>query len=1110
MPFPFKKAGNAQQLAAQLAWDYENSESAENELDAFIDDVAAELLTMAGEGAEVNEEEQARLQRLTEAAGELRRASKEAAQQMLLGEFEAAKESLAQAEEAAARMETDLQTLREAQGPEGFAANFINNWDANDHPSKKYMALAGSYTPERMPGNMTEKEKWRWVQEQNIGEDTPYYKHEDKVNAIATALAAYKFGNDRPTPAFSERRLRSAANALKKDPVFKFLTAGEMAADTLMRNANVEELARQVSNRFIVSVDPNRYPDANDAEIAEKNQELKDMISDELDELGDVMSLDPPAKGRSKEWKALHESLADYRKHPGMSVEDRVQKVFDAIEAYGKDKKTLRSTLEGQASFDMMMRALFIVSQASPAAKARADAIVADINHSRTHRSFFRRPQPKVDLDDYSSGKLRRDVEKVQANRLDKVPKSTRSTKLIGDIENELRKQYQKYGVESTRFGRDGAQKDVTEMIARTMALSRIPKYQKIYKIDGTKTPRQVVDEEQLKTTASDLSRDPVVREMAERYMTDAKFRKELISFGTEWKELPASVIAERMAAKYASIAQEKQWVAGKIEYMANTTGRMDAEDLPELPKEIAHPVQLVDVEYQVQPFRSVDGYSDKLEFAERLEEALARHTALNFVPAYRQKDEKTGKYRKVIDADQLNAKADELKNDGALKALAKRMVDDPAYRREVLMDIELAQDMGIPEGAPIPWRSPLGLAGKLSTELMRTREALNKLPEIDKNKNEIDASVYRKEIEQNIAKYGRGYEDDNSEELNAVMLGHVANTLAYADTTTELRRQDGNIVSVTDSEAYAKKVQQYRDDPAVKALAEKYAKNRRDFYKAAQDPIQGGFRSAAEFAVQIRDEYEYIKDAPSRELKARIEKTREDNALKWQQARAAREARQAQAARIKPAPIKYDENNIPLPPGAGEEEKKAEAAPNTMMAVNVKYSTKPEDLPLPDKEIKPVELKTLRSRTTNLAKISGSFNPTNLEHVATMTGSMLTALALNTLPAWQGQVNGQPAPVADAGELDNKIAELQNDPAVQTIMDRCMKDPDYLIDLTYVRERGMRPTPRNAMKFAERMQQEVDAVRKELGPNAAAKEQEKPEEKLEKEQEGLQGPAVL
>jgi hypothetical protein len=69
--------------------------------------------------------------------------------------------------------------------------------------------------------------------------------------------------------------------------------------------------------------------------------------------------------------------------------------------------------------------------------------------------------------------------------------------------------------------------------------------------------------------------------------------------------------------------------------------------------------------------------------------------------------------------------------------------------------------------------------------------------------------------------------------------------------------------------------------------------------------------------------------------------------------------------------------------------------------------------------------------------------------------------------------------------------------------MDRCMQDPDYLIDLTYVRERGVRPTPRNAMKFAERMQQEVDAVRKELGPNAAAKEQEKEQEKPEMEQEG-------
>ena len=43
---------------------------------------------------------------------------------------------------------------------------------------------------------------------------------------------------------------------------------------------------------------------------------------------------------------------------------------------------------------------------------------------------------------------------------------------------------------------------------------------------------------------------------------------------------------------------------------------------------------------------------------------------------------------------------------------------------------------------------------------------------------------------------------------------------------------------------------------------------------------------------------------------------------------------------------------------------------------------------------------------------------------------------------------------------------------------------------------------PRNAMKFAERMQQEVDAVRKELGPNAAGKEQEEKQEKPEMEQE--------
>ena len=309
MPFPFKKAENAQQFAAQMAWDYEAHEGEENELDAFIDNINMSLIDP---DAEYSEEEKERLQRLHEAATELRAAAQRAAQQMLLGDYAQAKTYLAEAEEAAGRMGEDLQTLKEIQGPKGFAADFIDKWDSPEQrPGKKYMALAGSYTPERMPGNMSDREKWRWIVNQNTGVDTPYYRHEDKVTAIARALAAYKFGNDRPTPAFSEKRLQNAANALKKDPVFQFLTSGEMVPNTYLREANLEELSQQVSNRFIISADPENLPYGYDH--AEATERLKDMISDELDELGDVMSLDPPAEGRSTEWKALHETLAGYK-----------------------------------------------------------------------------------------------------------------------------------------------------------------------------------------------------------------------------------------------------------------------------------------------------------------------------------------------------------------------------------------------------------------------------------------------------------------------------------------------------------------------------------------------------------------------------------------------------------------------------------------------------------------------------------------------------------------------------------------------------------------------------------------------------------------------------
>ena len=168
VPFPFKKAVNAQQFAAQLAWDYEAHEGEENELDAFIDNINVAMGAQEGALTAEEEKERERLQRLHEAATELKDASKLAAQQMLKGRYSQAREYLAQAEDAAARMAEDLQALREAQGPEGFAAEFINGWDSPEQrPHKKYMALAGSHTPDRIPRHLSDQKKWRWVVGQN-------------------------------------------------------------------------------------------------------------------------------------------------------------------------------------------------------------------------------------------------------------------------------------------------------------------------------------------------------------------------------------------------------------------------------------------------------------------------------------------------------------------------------------------------------------------------------------------------------------------------------------------------------------------------------------------------------------------------------------------------------------------------------------------------------------------------------------------------------------------------------------------------------------------------------------------------------------------------------
>ena len=104
-----------------------------------------------------------------------------------------------------------------------------------------------------------------------------------------------------------------------------------------------------------------------------KRYAVNDTIRKELRALSEGMQ----TKGRSEEWQKLHDALSD----PGMKDASRV---FDAVEAYTKGKKSVRMTQQGRESFNLAMTALAIAAKiGDPAARQRAQNLVDRINEVR-------------------------------------------------------------------------------------------------------------------------------------------------------------------------------------------------------------------------------------------------------------------------------------------------------------------------------------------------------------------------------------------------------------------------------------------------------------------------------------------------------------------------------------------------------------------------------------------------------------------------------------------------------------------------------------------------------------------------------------------------------
>ena len=125
--------------------------------------------------------------------------------------------------------------------------------------------------------------------------------------------------------------------------------------------------------RALASLDPQRAS----VELFAPQKTTRYAVNDTTRKRLHALGADMDTKGRSEEWQKLRDALTD----PEMKDTSRI---FDAVEAYTKGKKSVRRTKAGRDSFDLAMTALSLAAKnGDPAAKQRAQNLVDRINKVR-------------------------------------------------------------------------------------------------------------------------------------------------------------------------------------------------------------------------------------------------------------------------------------------------------------------------------------------------------------------------------------------------------------------------------------------------------------------------------------------------------------------------------------------------------------------------------------------------------------------------------------------------------------------------------------------------------------------------------------------------------
>ena len=1139
MPFPFENVQSPEQFAAQIAYAYELSEGQPNELDDFITALQEQYSLYENGTSMRSNVMRSSIGIVLTAARQLKTAAQEAVAAQNAEDYETGRQKMKTAAEQAMVIGNQIQSLRELYGEDEklYTDDFQNAWESKDRPGKKYEALAGTYKAPAMPRDMSEKGKWRWVIEQNTGEDLPLNSLQEKKRALALALAAYKYANDVPVTPYSRSKLNKAADALMKDPVFTFLTNGHGAADALLRGGDLANLSANVSNRYDIE-DP-RY------------------IDRLLDELGETMAMDTPAEGRSAEWKDFHRFMTEYKSRPNQSTQERVNQTLDKVEKYIKGKKSLRHGIEGQASFDLAMNALAIIAEASPAAKARVDAIIADINHVRTHRPWPHSAQPTVDLSDYGRQNALQQMEKAERIRLKQAPRTLGNTitptAMARETEELMKANPANYALYD--MNNEGLTRQVAKMFATALAARRVPRYQRVrQEPDGrgrmVNIPETVADESEYRTTVTDLMEDPVVFEMTRRFMTDVNFRIRMLTNGRN-AVLAGQEMSLKAAQEYEQIHREQEWVqvdrngqAADAPQTLQRVRRMAAQinrqvprlELPALPAG-AQPMLLTDIIYGISPYtRYGVTYPDKnTQFLNGLINALAMGVAMTTTPAYRMKDEtrevdeRDGQYVAVVDAQAFQAKVDELKADPALRALAHRMIENKELREQITLDFELAEFQGVPKGMPIPPRSTLGFANHAAVALADIRLQMENAAKYGPEENLVEVEPIRSEVQKKINILRTNGGDETKKET----IDRHARTLAEAiflfRAEVKQRRMDGKIVDMTDALAYIKTLEELENDPAVRRLAKKLAADdnfRRDMttkelYGMGQQTVDleefGRMANEALFAEKqaiLREEQELTAA-----LKGKIANRRAQNAAKWEEAKKKREeqAKKEAGKPVQPirynergipiAPLLYDANGVPYPPEAPAEvpdikEPIKKEAPKPakepevpkVMCATLRRSSDPEVLPeLPKCVEKAEPVRKLLTAVTGLdLAFVRNFDEEDLAQVKRLTAVTLTSLVLSTLPAYKTPVNGEMTAVYDAKQFEAQTKTMSEDPVVKRMIRKMIDDEKTMDKALLVREPYEPPRKRYSHEMPQAMKDLYEQTKKEMLIEAGVMEAEK------------------